>query len=90
MRELGFFFFLRMAVAISSSCGGSVSVASAKWGAKRTPLGSAPEGSLVSCQQLYRALHYVAGANSLGQIRLRLGVVWLSGHGGVLLDYLQW
>jgi hypothetical protein len=31
MRELGFFFFLRMAVAISSSCGGSVSVASAEW-----------------------------------------------------------
>lgn len=29
IKELGFFFFLRMAVAISSSCGGSVSVTSA-------------------------------------------------------------
>lgn len=49
IKELGFFFFLRMAVAISSSCGGLAAVTSASCRAARTPLGSAPEGSLVLC-----------------------------------------
>jgi hypothetical protein len=49
MSELGFFFFLRIAVAISSSCGELVSAASLRGRAVATFLGSAPEGSLLSC-----------------------------------------
>ena len=49
MSELGFFFFLRIAVAISSSCGKLVSAASLRGRAIATFLGSAPEGSLRNC-----------------------------------------
>jgi hypothetical protein len=44
--ELGFFFFFRMAVAVSSTCGGSVRAISARCWVMPTSLCSAPDGSL--------------------------------------------
>lgn len=47
--ELGFFFFLRMAVAVSSACGKSVIIISNVRQAIFTSLCSAPDGSLCDC-----------------------------------------
>lgn len=46
INEFGFFFFLRMAVAVSSFCGGSVRATSARRLVIATSLCSAPDGSL--------------------------------------------
>jgi hypothetical protein len=46
INEFGFFFFLRMAVAVSSFCGGSAIKASERRAAVLTSLASAPDGSL--------------------------------------------
>lgn len=46
MSEFGFFFFLRMAVAVSSFCGGSVLGTAGRWAVILTSLTSAPDGSL--------------------------------------------
>ena len=49
IREFGFFFFLRMAVAVSSFCGGSVRAGAERCFAVPTSLGSAPSGFLRCC-----------------------------------------
>jgi hypothetical protein len=49
INELGFFFFLRMAVAVSSTCGGSVRATSARRLVMPTSLCSAPDPSLRVC-----------------------------------------
>jgi hypothetical protein len=49
IKEFGFFFFLRMAVAVSSFCGGSVKAVSDTCLAVPTSLGSAPSGFLRFC-----------------------------------------
>lgn len=49
IREFGFFFFLRMAVAVSSFCGGSVRAVAEMCLVMPTSLGSAPSGFLRCC-----------------------------------------
>jgi hypothetical protein len=81
MSELGFFFFLRMAVAVSSACGGSVDVISGPEGIL-TSLTSAPEGSLR--RLLVAGSLDVHSGNLLAEVHLLAGVGWLSRHDGVV------
>ena len=49
INEFGFFFFLRIAVAVSSFCGGSVIATAKRHLVMLTSLASAPDGSLGTC-----------------------------------------
>jgi hypothetical protein len=81
IREFGFFFFLRMAVAVSSFCGGSARAVAEGCLVVPTSFGSAPSGFLRFCQSRsqtdvwWRATYFE---------RSTLGLEW-SGSADILL-----
>lgn len=80
--ELGFFFFLRMAVATSSSCGG-LAAPVIELSESLPTFGfvcSLPEGSLLLSAAAGEAGRRAGGADLLGKVHLGLRVVWLSRH----------
>lgn len=78
MREFGFFFFLRMAVAVSSTCGGLASLISDMRAVISTSLCSAPDGSL----RLLAINPKVTGM--VRQLRTCSGPAWASSGGGLV------
>jgi hypothetical protein len=67
INEFGFFFFLRMAVAVSSAAlySGSVIATSGRRLLMLTSLAAAPDGSLRHCQKLYIAIKKLLVASEL-------------------------